>query len=660
MYFYKLYNLSLIVTLCFCFNSNAQQAEKLDIYNIYKKDLLKSIDYCDSILKSKTSNISEIKRYKALAQMQAISYDSAYTTLRSIKETDGNNKDRIKQLLVLSGLEVYKGQFNESFETLAIADSLSQSIDDNELKAEVLLAKSTYNNQRFSQYDVASGYLFDALEVHDDITTSVTKRIYIKLAYLLQLNDFASQGYEYLDKVISQAEKEEDFGILAQAHSIYVLLLHDESSIKHFKKAEYYATIQKNKLQLGYLYVNQANVLASDEIQDYVAALDYYHKARILFEKLNSPNGTLGTLINLSWFFSGEKDYQDSAYYYTSSLEKMAKAYKVENIHHHIYYAYSDFYELKGDYKKAYEYYVKANNENEKLYSDNIQNALLSGNSAYRLKEKELQIALKDNEILKQASEIERSASRNKLMTALAIFLLLITLLIWFLYQQRQKRKDQEIVALKREQQVKTLESLIEGEEKERLRVAKELHDGINVDLSAIKYKLTSLLEKNNEVINEAVSMIDKSCEQVRAISHNLVPPALKNFSLVETLQDYCSTTNSIHDQEVSFQTIGAIIEIPKKAEVNVFRIVQELVNNSLKHAEASEIHVQLSYQEGNTIQLTIEDNGKGFNTEEITKNGIGLANINSRVAYLNGKLDVTSDTKGTSYVIDINTEQLI
>lgn len=659
MYFYKTHYYLFIVALFFCLTSYSQESEESKIYEVYKRDLLKSIDYCDSILRYKKSNIAAIKRFKALAQMQAISYDSAYATLKSIRETDGDQKSYIKKLLLLSGLEVYKGQFDASFKTLVLADSLSQTIDDKELKAEVLLAKSTYNNQRFSQYDVASGYLFDALEIHDDITTLTTKKIYIKLAYLLQLNDFGSQGYEYLDKVISQAEKEKDYGILGQAHAIYVLLLHNASSLDHYKKAEHYAKIQNNKLQLGYLYVNYANVLASDNIQEYVDALDHYHKARVLFKKLNSPNGTLGTLINLSWFFSGEKEYQDSAYYYTSSLDKMAKAYKVENINHHIYYAYSDIYEFKKDYKKAYEYYVKANNENEKLYSDNIQNALLSSNSAYRLKEKELQIALKDNAILKQASEITKSKSRNKLMTILAIFLLLTSILIWFVYQQRQKRKDQEILTLKREQQVKTLESLIEGEEKERLRLAKELHDGVNVDLSAIKYKLTSLLERNNKVINEAVAMIDKSCEQVRAISHNLVPPALQNFSLVETLQDYCSTTNSIQDIEVSFQTVGSVIEIPKKAEVNIFRIVQELVNNSLKHSKGSEIHVQLSYQEDNTIQLTVEDNGIGFDTSEANKEGIGLQNINSRVTYLNGKLDVTSDEQGTSYVIDINTKKL-
>ena len=645
-----------MIMLGVSFNSGAQGS--YGIYDVLKKDLVEAIDYCDSILEKNPINKEEVIRLKAIAQMQSVSYDSAYAALYRIKDIDDNSKTRVRSLLNYSELSIYKGDFNEGFKALNLADSISETIDDNELKANVLLTKSTYNNQRFSQYDVASGYLYKALEIHDDITTLVTKRMYIKLAYFLQLNGFDSQGYEYLDQVIKQAKREKHLGILAQAHSIYGLLLHDKSSLPYFEKAEEYAKRQNNKGQLGTIYVNKANVLASDAIKDYELAHKYYHKARVIFSKLNSPNGTLGTLINLSWFFSGEEEYQDSALYYTSALERMAKKYNVENINHHIYYAYSDIYEFKGDYKKAYEYYEKANEENEKIYSENIQNVLLSNNSAYRIKDKELELVKKDNAILKQASQIQKNKSQKNLMIGIISFLLLTSILLWFSYQQRQKRKNEEIVSLKREQQVKTLELLMEGEEKERLRIAKELHDGVNVDLSAIKYKLTSLLEKNNQVINEAVSMIDKSCEQVRAISHNLVPPALKNFSLIEALEDYCSTTNALHDTEISFQHIGHIIEMSKKAEANVFRIVQELVNNSIKHAQASEIDVQISYQ-NDTIQLTIEDDGKGFDMDTHKSSGIGLRNINSRVAYLNAKLDVTSDDKGTSFVIDINTNQL-
>ncbi len=319
----------------------------------------------------------------------------------------------------------------------------------------------------------------------------------------------------------------------------------------------------------------------------------------------------------------------------------------------------ADSYELRGDFKRAI--------SERKLYRT-LQDSILSKEHLSDIKELEIkyQTEKKDSELVqqslvleKQKLTIKKSEFRNRLMIAVILFLVIIAGSLFFSYYQRQQRKNQEILTLKREQQVKTLELLMEGEEKERLRIAKELHDGVNVDLSAIKYKLTSLLEKNNQVINEAVTMIDKSCEQVRAISHNLIPPALNDFSLIETLEDFCTTANGIHDPEIVFNHIGEAIKISKKAEVNIFRIVQEIVNNSVKHAEASEITVQISHR-SHTLQLTVEDNGIGFARNKVKSKGIGLQNIQSRVDYLNAKLDFDSSDKGTSYIVDINTKELV
>ncbi|WP_203258448.1 tetratricopeptide repeat-containing sensor histidine kinase [Hyunsoonleella ulvae] len=319
----------------------------------------------------------------------------------------------------------------------------------------------------------------------------------------------------------------------------------------------------------------------------------------------------------------------------------------------------ADIYSKESNFKKAYAYRLQYETARDSIFNKESEESLNALQVKFETAKKDKEIAEQQLNIEQQELEIQRKNFQQKIMIVLVIALLLTSILIWFLYQQRQKRKDQEIISLKREKQVKTLELLMEGEEKERLRIAQELHDGVNVDLSAIKYKLTSLLEKNNQVINEAVSMIDKSCKQVRAISHNLVPPALKNFSLVEAIEDYCSTSNAIHNIHIRFQHLGNAIALSKKAEANVFRIVQELVNNSIKHAEATEIDVQISHQD-DSIQLTIEDNGKGFNINQEGNHGIGLQNVYSRIKYLNAKLDVTSDNKGTSYVIDIDAKEII
>ena len=158
--------------------------------------------------------------------------------------------------------------------------------------------------------------------------------------------------------------------------------------------------------------------------------------------------------------------------------------------------------------------------------------------------------------------------------------------------------------------------------------------------------------------INEAISMIDTSCKQVRAISHNLVPPFLENFNLLEAIEGYCTNMDAIHKQKIRFHHIGETIGLDKKQEANIFRIVQELVTNSIKHADATEIKVQLSSRD-DTVQLTIEDNGKGYDTNAAQKEGIGLKNIKSRVDYLNASIDVIANKQGTSTTIEIDISKL-
>jgi len=142
----------------------------------------------------------------------------------------------------------------------------------------------------------------------------------------------------------------------------------------------------------------------------------------------------------------------------------------------------------------------------------------------------------------------------------------------------------------------------------------------------------------------------------VRAISHNLVPPSLKDFNLLEAVEEYCQSMDSIHEPEVNFQQVGEDINLDKKQEANLFRIVQELVTNSIKHAEGNEINVQLSHLK-NTLQLTVEDNGKGFDPKTVKSDGIGMQNVQSRVDYLNATMDFVSNEKGTSYTITMDTK---
>ncbi|KJD31442.1 hypothetical protein PK35_15155 [Tamlana nanhaiensis] len=320
--------------------------------------------------------------------------------------------------------------------------------------------------------------------------------------------------------------------------------------------------------------------------------------------------------------------------------------------------ALSQVYEKLGNINKAYEFYKMGKVLNDSLQNNDLKEKVNKLDKQYQTVKKDKELAKQELEIKEKEVQIQKKRTQINYMIGVAGFLLVSSILLWFLLKQRQKRKNQEILALKREHQVKTLESLIEGEEKERLRLAKELHDGVNGDLSAIKYKLTSLLELNNNVIKEAISMIDDSCTQVRAISHNLVPPTLESFNLIEATDAFCQNMDELSEPKITFQFLGDTINLDKKVEVNIYRIIQELVNNSLKHANSTEINVQISFH-NTQIQITVEDNGQGYNTTNSNVTGIGLKNIQSRIDYLKAEKDVVSNKNGTSYTIEIDINKL-
>jgi signal transduction histidine kinase len=158
----------------------------------------------------------------------------------------------------------------------------------------------------------------------------------------------------------------------------------------------------------------------------------------------------------------------------------------------------------------------------------------------------------------------------------------------------------------------------------------------------------------NNTIIKEAIIMIDNSCNQVRAISHNLVPPSLENFNLLEAVEEYCEKSDASHMQNISFQHLGDEVNMSIKEEINIFRIIQELITNSIKHAEAANIDVQISCR-NKVMQIIVEDNGKGFDKEKAEGKGIGLINIQSRIDYLHGTMDLITNNQGTSTTIEID-----
>jgi signal transduction histidine kinase len=205
-------------------------------------------------------------------------------------------------------------------------------------------------------------------------------------------------------------------------------------------------------------------------------------------------------------------------------------------------------------------------------------------------------------------------------------------------------------------------EAVLKGEEQERTRLAKDLHDGLGGMLSGIKYSFNSMkgnlvmTPDNAQAFERSMDMLDSSIKEMRRVAHNMMPEVLVKFGLDTALKDFCNDINQSGALHVNYQSIGMTnVEIEQTTAITIYRIVQELINNTMRHAAAKKAIVQIS-KEGKEISITVEDDGKGFNPVILEgKRGIGWSNIQGRIEYLKGKLDVQSEPgKGTSVHIEL------
>lgn len=205
----------------------------------------------------------------------------------------------------------------------------------------------------------------------------------------------------------------------------------------------------------------------------------------------------------------------------------------------------------------------------------------------------------------------------------------------------------------------KHMAALLEGQEQERSRIAKDLHDGLGQTLNAIKINL-KLLGQKDEKIETLSLLIDEAIQESVRISENLLPAKLKDFDLATCLKSLCNGIDRTSPVPVSFESLGNVGYIEQPQKINFYRIAQEAINNAIKHAQASSISVQLSEEE-DKVQLMIEDDGKGFekNVSYDQSQHHGLVNMRERAEIMGGKLTIESDMeRGTLVIVEAPLKQ--
>ena len=323
--------------------------------------------------------------------------------------------------------------------------------------------------------------------------------------------------------------------------------------------------------------------------------------------------------------------------------------------------------EMKTFNQKAAEIYAQAGNYflayQKMLQFQQLQDTLLSQNrqSDIRLAEAKFQSEEKGKLLRLQQQRLQSQRIQLWLLAIMLMLLLGIAALLYRYYKQSRTLQLQKIEELEKEKQLLASQALLRGQDAERSRLAKDLHDGLGGMLSGIKLTLGTmkgnmiLSNDNAKLLGGALNRLDETIAEMRRVAHSMMPEALLNLGLGQALLDYCEGLREASGIEISYQQIGLEERLAPDVEITIYRIVQELLNNVVKHAAATEVLVQLSRHDGN-LHITVEDDGVGFEVQAKTGQGsAGLTNIQSRTNYLRGSLDIQSAPgKGTSVFIEI------
>ncbi len=271
----------------------------------------------------------------------------------------------------------------------------------------------------------------------------------------------------------------------------------------------------------------------------------------------------------------------------------------------------------------------------------------------YETLEKEKEIIELEEGKLKREAELKRQKTiKNAFLIGFLIILIPIMALLYVYYQKIQAQSEltkkqeeinrQKVAALVQEQELNLIKAAIEGQDDERKRIAQELHDSIGGNLAGIKLQFASM-EGDSEKLKTLTGQIDETYQLVRDISHTLIPKKFKQNAFTELIREYAKSISATGELQIGFhphpeKKINAIDE---KLQMEIYKIIQELITNTLKHASATSVDIHLAAID-NTLSLLFEDDGKGFNTTN-TIDGIGFQNIKNRIAELNGSVHIDS-----------------
>ncbi len=467
--------------------------------------------------------------------------------------------------------------------------------------------------------------------------TSLLDAAYLNIADIYNEKKQSDSAKYYLDKALKLAEE-----------------LDDQPDISRV----YY--------ELSELYNNQ---------DKFELAISSIKKSLAIREEIRDDYGIAECLLDLGRYYSSLDNFKEAISNYKKALEYSQETGSTQQLSE-LNDLISGAYMASGDFKNAYTFLRQHINYRDSVVDETRAKRIAELQEKYDVQEKEKNIEILRAEKANQEIELYKKKIQVNYILGISIVVILIIILLYFRYSSKQKNNSirrelalnterinaiEERRILQEKQQKELLNTFINAQEEERRKIALDLHDGLGQLLSGIKLNLHLAFNDKNmpaeteKLLKNVQQLNNESISESKNIASNLLPYNIKDFGLVAAIKNLCYNNNQLKISTISFYSNDVPRKLPGELEIAVYRITQELINNALKHAKASEIFVQLFYRE-NKLILQIEDNGIGFVEAESKNklNSMGLKNIANRVKLLDGHVEIDSVlNKGTTALIE-------
>jgi len=502
-------------------------------------------------------------------------------------------------------------------------------------------------------YDSAAVYYYKALEIANRVKDPLIKagvlnelgKLYRKTRDLdrsLQMYDEAYAIYKKLEDEANMATILNESGVVFEYKADYT------EAIKRYRASLAIREKLHDTVGIAYSYNFLGGVYTLQE--NFTEAEKYLVSSLELRKKLNDSFSIALSHGDLGYMYKEQGLYTKAIEQYVQS-NALALKMNFADLLLSNYKELAVIAEKKGDFALSLDYYKKHSTLKDSIYSGEKMKQIEQLNARYQAEKKEQELKL-------QQAVISR---KNYLLWGLSAVAALLLLAGFGFYRKRQLQHNMNLQAAVMKQQDLAAKGIINAEENERKRIASDLHDGVGQLMSAAKMNLSAFEndilfkdEAQKKNFDKLIGLVDESCKEIRSVSHQMMPNALLKSGLASAVKEFLDKIDN-RIIKINLHTEGLQERLDSNTETVLYRVIQECVNNVIKHSGANKLDISL-IKDADGIAATVEDNGQGFDTaDKRNAEGIGLKNISSRIDFLKGTVEFDSSPgRGTLVAIHV------